>query len=78
MPGELLDATEQRGRFEEANEQRQGDGKQPLALDERLLEALEAGLPECSGVALGFDRVVMLACGADSIDEVLALPFEEV
>ncbi len=75
---ELLDAAEQRERFEEANEQRRGDGRQPLALDERLLEALEAGLPECSGVALGFDRVVMLACGADSIDEVLALPFEEV
>ena len=75
---ELLDAAEQRARFEEANEQRREDGRRPLALDEKLMEALEAGLPECSGVALGFDRVVMLACGAQSIDEVLAFPFEEV
>ena len=75
---ELLDAAEQRARFEEANEQRREDGRQPLALDEKLLQALEAGLPECSGVALGFDRVVMLACGAQSIDEVLAFPFEDI
>ena len=75
---ELLDAAEQRARFEEANEQRREDGRQPLAPDEKLLQALEAGLPECSGVALGFDRVVMLACGAQSIDEVLAFPFEDI
>ena len=75
---ELLDAAEQRARFEAANEQRRGDGRRPLALDERLLDALESGLPECSGVALGFDRVVMLSCGARSIDEVLAFPFEEI
>ena len=75
---ELLDPAEQRARFEEANEQRREDGRPPLALDEKLLKALESGLPECSGVALGFDRVVMLSCGAQSIDEVLAFPFEEV
>ena len=75
---ELLDPAEQRARFEAANEQRREDGHRPLALDEKLLQALESGLPECSGVALGFDRVVMLSCGAQSIDEVLAFPFEEV
>ena len=75
---ELRDAAEQRARFEAANEQRREDGHRPLALDEKLLQALESGLPECSGVALGFDRVVMLSCGAQSIDEVLAFPFEEV
>ena len=41
-------------------------------VDEFLLAALRAGLPPCCGVALGFDRVLMIACGAREIGEVMA------
>jgi len=44
--------------------------------DPHLLAALDAGLPDCAGVALGFDRVLMLAVDAANIDEVLAFPTE--
>ena len=44
---------------------------------ERLLAALAAGLPPCSGVAVGFDRAVMVATGARSIDEVIAFTTEQ-
>jgi lysyl-tRNA synthetase class 2 len=71
---ELADPAEQRARFQADQAARRGAGRESPAIDERLLAALEAGLPDCSGVALGFDRVVMLACGAKSIDEVIAFP----
>jgi lysyl-tRNA synthetase class 2 len=71
---ELASATEQRARFERDNEERQRLGLPSYEIDGRLLAALEAGLPECAGVALGFDRTVMLAAGADHIDDVLAFP----
>jgi len=73
---ELADAAEQRRRFEGDRAARRRLGRDAPPIDENLLAALEAGLPDCSGVALGFDRVVMLATGARSIDEVIAFPVE--
>jgi lysyl-tRNA synthetase class 2 len=73
---ELASPTEQRARFERDNEERQRLGLPSYEIDGRLLAALEAGLPECAGVALGFDRTLMLAAEADRIDDVLAFPIE--
>lgn len=69
---ELADAAEQRRRFDEVNAARVTDGRPALPLPESLLATLERGLPDCTGVALGFDRLVMLSIGATSIDDVLA------
>jgi elongation factor P--(R)-beta-lysine ligase len=71
---ELTDAAAQRARFENDQQLRLRAGAEVPAADERLLQALAAGLPPCSGVAVGFDRVLMLAAGAGHIDEVLAFP----
>jgi lysyl-tRNA synthetase class 2 len=59
-----------------AQQQRIDEGKLSLPPNQRLLAAMQNGLPACTGVALGFDRVVMLACGARHIDEVLAFPID--
>ncbi len=68
---ELTDAAEQRRRFEAVNAARRSAGRRALPIPESLLAALEHGLPACTGVALGFDRLAMLAIGATSINEVL-------
>jgi lysyl-tRNA synthetase class 2 len=73
---ELADADEQRTRFERQLHARAASGQPVAPTDERLLEALEHGLPDCAGVALGFDRLVMLAAGARTIAEVLAFPVD--
>ncbi|MDB6011803.1 MAG: Elongation factor P--(R)-beta-lysine ligase [Gammaproteobacteria bacterium] len=73
---ELASATEQRARFTHDIAERRRMGLPAFPPDEFLLAALEAGLPECSGVALGFDRTLMLATGAKTIDEVLPFPTE--
>jgi lysyl-tRNA synthetase class 2 len=73
---ELTDPAEQRRRFETDLERRRAAGLPAVPLDERFLAALEAGLPPSAGVALGFDRLVMLAAGAASLAEVLAFPWE--
>ncbi len=71
---ELAAATEQRARFAHDLRERERRGLPPHGMDERLLAALAAGLPECAGVAVGFDRVLMLAAGAAHINEVLPFP----
>jgi len=73
---ELTNAAEQRMRFNADLQARRARGIPAAQLDQHLLAALEAGLPDCAGVALGFDRVLMLAAGAGSIDEVLTFPVE--
>ncbi len=71
---ELAAPNEQRARFERDNAQRRRLGLPVFPPDERLLAALGSGFPDCAGVALGFDRTLMLATGATHIDEVLAFP----
>ena len=73
---ELTSGAEQRLRFATDQQARTVRGLPTFALDANLLSALDAGLPDCAGVALGFDRVLMLAAGAASIDDVLAFPVE--
>lgn len=74
---ELADPAEQQRRFEADRALRLRLGRPAEPHDERLVAALQAGMPDCAGVALGFDRVVMLAQGARSIDEVIAFPWED-
>ena len=69
--GELTDAAEQRKRFIEEMEAKQKLYGESYPIDEDFLAALEHGLPESGGNALGLDRLAMLATGADDIEQVL-------
>ncbi|WP_439597147.1 EF-P lysine aminoacylase EpmA [Falsiroseomonas sp.] len=72
---ELTDPVEQRARFERDVAQRRAEtGEAGWDVDEDFLAALEAGMPPASGIALGFDRLAMLASGARDIEDVLWLP----
>lgn len=73
---ELTDAAEQAQRFRADLADRRRRGLPEPNLDQHLLEALEAGLPACAGVAVGIDRLVMLAAGADSVAAVMAFPVD--
>lgn len=73
---ELLDAAELEQRNQVSLKQRASDGKAHLPSNSRLLAAMQAGLPACSGCALGVDRLLMVAVGASRIDEVIAFPIE--
>ena len=72
---ELADASEQRARFEHDNQRRRQRGQVALPVDERLLDALEQGLPDCAGVALGIERLLMCLLQTDDIRQVLAIDF---
>jgi lysyl-tRNA synthetase class 2 len=69
--GELTDAAEQRRRFEADMDLKQRRYGERYPIDEDFLAALTHGMPESAGIALGFDRLMMLATGADAIEDVL-------
>ncbi len=73
---ELIDATEQQQRFLNEQQLRKQNGQTGIPADTNLLAALKAGLPECAGVAIGVDRLLMVLSGATHINEVVAFPFD--
>jgi lysyl-tRNA synthetase class 2 len=73
---ECQDAEELRQRFEQDNRQRQVEAKATMPIDEHLLSALQAGLPACTGVALGLDRLMLLITGKQRLADVISFSFE--
>lgn len=71
---ELTDAEEYLRRCETDNARRSGYGLPAMTIDSRFVQAMRHGLPDCAGVALGLDRLLMLMLGATSIEEVLSFP----
>lgn len=71
---ELTDATEQQRRFNADIQQRKQEGLPQRPVDNLLLEGLQQGLPDCAGVAVGIDRLVMQALGTDNIADVISFP----
>lgn len=73
---ELLDPLELERRMFSVQQQRQREGKEALKVNSRLIAAMKAGLPGCSGCALGLDRLLMAVSGVETIDQVLCFPIE--
>ena len=73
---ELLDADELARRNSVVNQERLKDGQPLLPEESRLLHAMRAGLPACAGVAVGVDRLILLALGMERINEVIAFPID--
>ncbi len=71
---ELANAQEQLARFKEDNVKRQQMGLKQQPIDYYLIDALDAGFPDCAGVALGVDRLIMLATGQKAISDIIAFP----
>jgi len=74
---ELTDASEQRARFERDSRRRRERAQPPMPIDENLLSALERGMPDCAGVALGVDRLVMAMVGSGDIRDVMTFGFAD-
>lgn len=74
---ELTDPQEQRKRLERANQARIATGKNPLKMDENFLKALYDGLPDCCGVAVGFDRLMMLRHQKEHLHHILPFSWED-
>jgi len=73
---ELTNPQEQKARFAKDNQLRTELGLLAMQPDERLLSALEEGMPECAGVALGVDRLIMLLSNTSNISDVISFPFD--
>lgn len=72
--GELCDAQQQLERFRADNRKRRALGRRTMPIDAKLIEALQQGLPQCAGVAVGVDRLVMAALNATDLSEVITFP----
>jgi len=75
---ELADAGQQQQRFEHENRVRERSGKPAVPIDRHLLAALQSGLPDCAGVAIGFDRLIMVAAGLPDIASAMPFPLSRV
>lgn len=73
---ELTDADALAQRFSQEQQQREALGVEPMLADSYLLSAMRSGMPACAGVALGFDRLMMIACQAAHIREVISFDSE--
>jgi lysyl-tRNA synthetase class 2 len=75
---ELTDPAEQRSRLEQANTRRARAGRPEYPIDERFLEALEAGLPHSAGIAVGLDRLVAVVAGIGGVDGAMAFSWKKL
>ena len=75
---ELADDKLQIERFERDNKWRQENGLETIEIDHFFIDALKYGLPDCSGVALGIDRLLMIMLEEQSLDKVLSFPFDRI
>jgi lysyl-tRNA synthetase class 2 len=73
---ELVQPQEQRVRFIQELALRRARGQVQPPLDENLLAALESGMPDCAGVALGFDRLVAIALGANRLADAMSFSID--